>query len=44
MNLARAPWNNPTLNGLIEVTELLVTGNLQYAWFMETEESAKPRE
>lgn len=30
MNLARAPWNNPALNGLIEVTELLVTGNLQY--------------
>ncbi|WP_321492193.1 hypothetical protein [uncultured Desulfobacter sp.] len=24
MNIARAPWNNPALNGLIEVTEQLV--------------------
>ena len=30
MNIARAPWNNPALNGLIEVTELLVKGNSQY--------------
>jgi len=30
MNIARAPWNNPALNGLIEVTEQLVKGNAQY--------------
>ncbi|WP_394707220.1 hypothetical protein [uncultured Desulfobacter sp.] len=30
MNIARAPWNNPALNGLIEVTKLLVKGNSQY--------------
>jgi len=30
MNLARAPWNNPALNGLIAVTEQLVKGHAQY--------------
>ncbi|WP_321418988.1 hypothetical protein [uncultured Desulfobacter sp.] len=30
MNIARAPWNNPALNGLIEVTQRLVQGNRQY--------------
>lgn len=30
MNLARAPWNNPALNGLIEVTQLLIQGRSQY--------------
>ena len=30
MNLARAPWNNPALNGLIEVTHQLVKTNCQY--------------
>ena len=30
MNIARAPWNNPALNGLIEVTTLLVKGNSKY--------------
>jgi len=30
MNIARAPWNNPALNGLIEVTKQLVRGNVQY--------------
>lgn len=30
MNLARAPWNNPALNGLIAVTEQLVKGRALY--------------
>jgi hypothetical protein len=30
MNIARAPWNNPALNALIEMTQLLVQDNCQY--------------
>nr|WP_320190013.1 hypothetical protein [uncultured Desulfobacter sp.] len=30
MNIARAPWNNPALNGLIQVTQRLVQGDRQY--------------
>ncbi|WP_372737617.1 hypothetical protein [Neptunomonas sp.] len=30
MNLARAPWNNPALNGLIEMYHLLISGSHQY--------------
>lgn len=30
MNIARAPWNNPALNGLIEMTAQLVKSNSQY--------------
>jgi hypothetical protein len=30
MNIARAPWNNPALNALIEVTQMLVQGHCQY--------------
>ncbi|WP_293268710.1 hypothetical protein [Neptunomonas sp.] len=30
MNLARAPWNNPALNGLIEMFHLLNTDSQQY--------------
>ncbi|WP_211216903.1 hypothetical protein [Desulfobacter curvatus] len=30
MNIARAAWNNPALNGLIEATEQLIQGHWQY--------------
>ena len=30
MNIARAPWNNPALNALIEMTQRLVQGHYQY--------------
>nr|WP_319490329.1 hypothetical protein [uncultured Desulfobacter sp.] len=30
MNIARAPWNNPALNALIEMTQRLVKGHCQY--------------
>jgi hypothetical protein len=30
MNLAKAPWNNPALNGLIEVSKRLISGNADY--------------
>lgn len=30
MNLARAPWNNPALNALIEMTQRLVKGHCPY--------------
>jgi hypothetical protein len=30
MNLAKAPWNNPALNGLIEVSKRLLAGDAAY--------------
>jgi hypothetical protein len=30
MNLAKAPWNNPALNGLIEVSKQLLSQNAEY--------------
>jgi hypothetical protein len=30
MNLAKAPWNNPALNGLIEVSKRLIAGDAGY--------------
>lgn len=30
MNIARAPWNNPALNALIQMTQLLVQGQGKY--------------